>query len=125
MPVTPDYGEPLVCFADGVFDPRINRYVTVQEGSISVYYYKERFIAETLFVCILSSYILTDCRQSSINSVTAIVTINLDDQEIQGKFFFLNFLHIYIYIYSASITSWRMISCFFEVISLVFARTSH
>lgn len=40
-PVTPDYGEPLVCYADGVFDPRINRYVTVQEGTISIYYFKE------------------------------------------------------------------------------------
>lgn len=31
-PITPDYGGPLVCYADGVFDFRFNRYVTVREG---------------------------------------------------------------------------------------------
>lgn len=38
MPVTPDYGGPVVCYADGVFDQRFNRYVTVREGMRSVSY---------------------------------------------------------------------------------------
>jgi len=31
-PITPDYGTPAVTYADGVFDSRFNRYVTVREG---------------------------------------------------------------------------------------------
>lgn len=30
--VTPDYCGPLVCYADGEFDTRFDRYVTVREG---------------------------------------------------------------------------------------------
>lgn len=35
LPLTPDYGGPQVSYADGVFDSRFNRYVTVQEGKNS------------------------------------------------------------------------------------------
>ncbi|KAL6995566.1 hypothetical protein U1Q18_005700, partial [Sarracenia purpurea var. burkii] len=34
LPLTPDYGAPLVCYADGVFDSRFSRYVTVREGKL-------------------------------------------------------------------------------------------
>ena len=37
VPVTPDYGGPVVCYADGVFDQRFNRYVTVREGMCSIF----------------------------------------------------------------------------------------
>lgn len=33
LPVTPDYGSPAVCYADGVFDSRFDRFITVREGS--------------------------------------------------------------------------------------------
>lgn len=33
VPITPDYGGPVVSFADGVYDARFNRYVTVMEGN--------------------------------------------------------------------------------------------
>lgn len=33
VPLTPDYNGALVCYADGVFDARFNRYLTVMEGS--------------------------------------------------------------------------------------------
>lgn len=32
LPLTPDYGGPLVRYADGVFDKTFNRYVAVREG---------------------------------------------------------------------------------------------
>lgn len=32
-PITPDYGSPAVTYADGVFDSRFHRYITVREGS--------------------------------------------------------------------------------------------
>lgn len=32
IPITPDYGGPLVCYADGVFDSRFSRYITIREG---------------------------------------------------------------------------------------------
>ncbi|XP_074585434.1 uncharacterized protein LOC141841200 isoform X1 [Curcuma longa] len=31
IPITPDYGETLVCYADGSYDPHFNRYLTVVE----------------------------------------------------------------------------------------------
>ncbi|GAA0171475.1 serine protease [Lithospermum erythrorhizon] len=34
VPITPDYGQALVCYADGVFDSRFNRYVTLREGNL-------------------------------------------------------------------------------------------
>ncbi|KAH9692655.1 peptidase S9 domain-containing protein [Citrus sinensis] len=55
LPITPDYGEPLVSYADGIFDPRFNRYVTVRE----------------------------DRRQDALNSTTEIVAIGLNGQNIQ------------------------------------------
>ncbi|PON45873.1 Peptidase S9, prolyl oligopeptidase, catalytic domain containing protein [Parasponia andersonii] len=48
-PLTPDYGGPVVSYADGVFDSRFSRFVTVRE----------------------------DRRQGSINATTAIVTVSL------------------------------------------------
>ncbi|KAG8377648.1 hypothetical protein BUALT_Bualt08G0054800 [Buddleja alternifolia] len=50
VPLTPDYSGPLVCYADGVFDSRFNRYLTVRE----------------------------DRRESCTNSITTIVSIDLD-----------------------------------------------
>lgn len=38
-PITPDYGGPTVCFADGVFDPRFLRFITVMEGSKHIFYF--------------------------------------------------------------------------------------
>lgn len=32
-PITPDYGGPAVCYADGVFDSRFDRFITVREGT--------------------------------------------------------------------------------------------
>lgn len=32
LPITPDYGGPSVCYADGVFDSKFGRFVTVREG---------------------------------------------------------------------------------------------
>ncbi|BBG95280.1 alpha/beta-Hydrolases superfamily protein, partial [Prunus dulcis] len=55
VPLTPDYGGPVVSYADGVFDARFNRFVTVQE----------------------------DRRQSSTNSTTTIVTVGLDGKNIR------------------------------------------
>ncbi|KAH7567372.1 hypothetical protein JRO89_XS07G0060200 [Xanthoceras sorbifolium] len=54
VPITPDYGAPLVCYADGVYDSRINRYVTVRE----------------------------DRREDGLNPTTEIVAIDLNDQNI-------------------------------------------
>ncbi|KAL5558603.1 hypothetical protein UlMin_034814 [Ulmus minor] len=54
-PVTPDYGGPLVSYADGVFDSRFNRYITVRE----------------------------DGRESSTNANTTIVTIKLGSDNIE------------------------------------------
>ncbi|KAI3465396.1 hypothetical protein Pfo_022059 [Paulownia fortunei] len=55
VPLTPDYGGPLVCYADGVFDSRFNRYLTVRE----------------------------DRRESSINATTTIVSIDLWSNNIK------------------------------------------
>jgi dipeptidyl aminopeptidase/acylaminoacyl peptidase len=55
VPLTPDYGGPVVSYADGVFDARFGRYVTVQE----------------------------DRRESSLNPTTTIVTVGLSNQDIQ------------------------------------------
>ncbi|CAH9054194.1 unnamed protein product [Cuscuta europaea] len=54
-PITPDYGGPQVCYADGVFDFRFNRFVTVRE----------------------------DSRQSSTNSLTTIASVDLSNDTIQ------------------------------------------
>lgn len=35
VPITPDYGAPLVRYADGVFDSRFDRYITIIEGRLS------------------------------------------------------------------------------------------
>lgn len=53
MPVTPDYGKPLVHYADGVFDSRFNRYVTVQEGITLPYHFVQVFMAENLCLCFI------------------------------------------------------------------------
>ncbi|XP_050234745.1 uncharacterized protein LOC126682976 [Mercurialis annua] len=55
VPITPDYRSPSVSYADGVFDSRFNRFVTVME----------------------------DRRQSSINAVTTIAAISLSDENAQ------------------------------------------
>ncbi|XP_057986843.1 uncharacterized protein LOC131169212 [Hevea brasiliensis] len=55
VPITPDCGSPVVSYADGVFDSRFNRFVTVME----------------------------DRRVSSINAITTIVAIGLNDASIE------------------------------------------
>lgn len=55
LPLTPDYGGRSVCYADGVFDSRFNRYVTVRE----------------------------DQRESGINAITTIVSIALSSNSDQ------------------------------------------
>lgn len=55
IPITPDYGAPVVTYADGVFDPRFNRYVTVRE----------------------------DGRESRVNSTTEIVAIDLNNDTVE------------------------------------------
>ncbi|KAL6605964.1 hypothetical protein ACP70R_041617 [Stipagrostis hirtigluma subsp. patula] len=54
VPLTPDYGTPDVSYADGVFDPHFNRYVTVVE----------------------------DRRKSSLNPTTTIATISLSGEDV-------------------------------------------
>ncbi|MCD9645148.1 hypothetical protein HAX54_033853 [Datura stramonium] len=55
LPLTPDYGGRSVCYADGVFDSHFNRYVTVRE----------------------------DQRESGINAITTIVSIDLSSNVVQ------------------------------------------
>ncbi|KAF8022934.1 hypothetical protein BT93_F0449 [Corymbia citriodora subsp. variegata] len=55
LPITPDYGGPSVCYADGVFDSRFGRYVTVRE----------------------------DRRENSVNPTTTIVAIGLGEKDTQ------------------------------------------
>ncbi|OIV93417.1 hypothetical protein TanjilG_02954 [Lupinus angustifolius] len=55
VPLTPDYGGPVVSYADGIFDPRFNRYVSVRE----------------------------DRRESSLNPPTTIVSIALGSNDVQ------------------------------------------
>ncbi|EPS72679.1 hypothetical protein M569_02077 [Genlisea aurea] len=54
-PLTPDYGEPTVCYADGVYDPRFNRYLTVRE----------------------------DRRKSSSSSITTIISVDLSSNRLE------------------------------------------
>ncbi|PHT75744.1 hypothetical protein T459_19266 [Capsicum annuum] len=55
LPLTPDYGGLSVCYADGVVDFQFNRYVTVRE----------------------------DQRESGINAITTIVSIDLSSNNAQ------------------------------------------
>ncbi|KAF5200486.1 Dipeptidyl aminopeptidase biii [Thalictrum thalictroides] len=55
VPITPDYGGPLVRYADGMFDSRFNRYITIME----------------------------DHRQSSSNPTASIAAIQLNTENIQ------------------------------------------
>ncbi|CAA7016024.1 unnamed protein product [Microthlaspi erraticum] len=55
MPITPDYGAPAVTYADGVFDARLNRYITVRE----------------------------DGRQDRSNPITAIVEVSLSGETLE------------------------------------------
>ncbi|KAL9281369.1 putative bleomycin hydrolase [Arabidopsis thaliana] len=54
-PITPDYGAPAVTYADGVFDSRFNRYVTVRE----------------------------DGRKDRSNPITTIVEVNLSGETLE------------------------------------------
>ncbi|XP_021856255.1 uncharacterized protein [Spinacia oleracea] len=54
-PITPDYGGPKVCYADGVFDPRFPRFITVME----------------------------DQRLSHLNPVTTIAAVTLGGHDVQ------------------------------------------
>ncbi|XP_021722624.1 uncharacterized protein LOC110690106 [Chenopodium quinoa] len=54
-PITPDYGGPTICYADGVFDPRFPRFISVME----------------------------DQRLSHSNPVTTIAAITLRDHDVQ------------------------------------------
>lgn len=55
VPVTADYGGPVVRYADGVFDLRFNRYITIRE----------------------------DHRVSGVDPTTEIVSIGIDEENIQ------------------------------------------
>lgn len=55
LALTPDYGGPLVRYADGVFDSRFNRVVTISE----------------------------DHRESSLNPTTTIVAVGLSNNDVQ------------------------------------------
>ncbi|KAK3423103.1 hypothetical protein EUGRSUZ_F00028 [Eucalyptus grandis] len=55
LPITPDYGGPSVCYADGVFDDRFGRYVTVRE----------------------------DGREDSLNPTTMVVAVGLGEKDIK------------------------------------------
>ncbi|XP_058221016.1 uncharacterized protein LOC131331166 isoform X1 [Rhododendron vialii] len=55
LPLTPDYGAPSVCYADGVFDSHFNRYVTVME----------------------------DRREDHLNATTTIASLNINEHNIQ------------------------------------------
>lgn len=55
VPITPDFGGPVVSYADGVFDSRFDRFITVME----------------------------DRRESSTNATTTIVAVSLSDKNIQ------------------------------------------
>ncbi|KVI00013.1 hypothetical protein Ccrd_021758 [Cynara cardunculus var. scolymus] len=55
VPLTPEYDGPVVSYADGVYDTSLNRYITVRE----------------------------DRRESSLNSITSIVSIELSGNIIQ------------------------------------------
>ncbi|KAL4560566.1 hypothetical protein LXL04_032719 [Taraxacum kok-saghyz] len=55
VPLTPDYGGPQVSYADGVYDTSLSRFITVRE----------------------------DRRESSLDSVTSIVSIQLNDKSVQ------------------------------------------
>ncbi|EOY14577.1 Acylamino-acid-releasing enzyme, putative isoform 3 [Theobroma cacao] len=57
VPITPDYGGPVVSYADGVFDSRLDRYITVME----------------------------DRRENSINATTTIAAVSLDDGNQEPK----------------------------------------
>ncbi|KAL9263883.1 hypothetical protein AKJ16_DCAP16174 [Drosera capensis] len=54
-PITPDYGGPVLCYADGVFDPRFQRFITVME----------------------------DHRQSQLHPTTTIAAVNIGDDSIK------------------------------------------
>ncbi|CAN6828564.1 unnamed protein product [Brassica oleracea] len=54
-PITPDYGSPAVTYADGVFDARFHRYITVRE----------------------------DGRQDTSNPITTIVEVNLSSETLE------------------------------------------
>lgn len=93
VPITPDYGAPKVCYADGVFDSRFNRYVTVREGAIlkanlgpfnimfGLYNIKKKTEQFSNFLF----PILIDQREDSLNPTTAIVAIDLSQQNSQGE----------------------------------------
>ncbi|XP_023739480.1 uncharacterized protein LOC111887540 [Lactuca sativa] len=55
LPLTPDYGGPLVSYADGVYDTSLNRYISVME----------------------------DRRESSLDAITSIVSIDLGDNGVK------------------------------------------
>ncbi|KAK9162874.1 hypothetical protein Syun_003776 [Stephania yunnanensis] len=64
-PLTPDYGGPVVCFADGVFVSRFNSYISVMEG---------KFIANQF-----DDY----HRESTLNPIATIVFVKLNNKNIQ------------------------------------------
>ncbi|KAI6688167.1 hypothetical protein NL676_024995 [Syzygium grande] len=55
LPITPDYGGPSVCYADGIFYSRFGRHVTVRE----------------------------DRRENNLNPTTMVVAIGLGEKDIQ------------------------------------------
>lgn len=101
VPLTPDYGGPVVRYADGVADLHLNRYITVREGWCPTYCWLQLTICfnnSSLRIPLLFfffkityssywSYCWADHRESSQNPTTTIIAVDLSDENLQGKYF--------------------------------------
>ena len=47
VPLTPDYGGPVVSYADGTLDSRFNRFISVREGKLSKSSLSSRLMLES------------------------------------------------------------------------------
>ena len=97
VPLTPDYGGPVVSYADGILDTRFNRFLSVREGKKSTISLSSRLmlacshsIVKSFIYMIKKCLImLLDRRESSLNPPTTIVSIALGTKDVQGKSFHL------------------------------------
>ncbi|CAA7016030.1 unnamed protein product [Microthlaspi erraticum] len=81
-PITPDYGAPAVTYADGVFDARFNRYITVREGWFGLSTAKFWVVSDD-FTYELTGLSFTDGRQDRSNPITAIVEVSLSGETLE------------------------------------------
>lgn len=77
-------------YADGIFDPRFNRYVTVREGRLSGFCSSLKADVRVIYFLLYEKHLfiyvyLADRRQDALNSTTEIVAIALNGQNIQGE----------------------------------------